>query len=87
MNLARAIGALLDQGLVELTAGTRVDVGPAELAIVLQAGDVGAEEGRKLAAAASALALVAQLVVQHVRLHLHLRRRHIRQTYNMKHLQ
>ena len=38
----------------------------------LQTGDVGAEERRELAAAASPLTLVAELVVQHVRLHLDL---------------
>ena len=38
----------------------------------LKAGDVGAEEGRELAAAPRSLALVAELVVQHVRLHLDL---------------
>ena len=39
----------------------------------LQTGDVGAEEGRELPPAPRALALVAQLVVQHVRLHFHLK--------------
>jgi hypothetical protein len=38
----------------------------------LEAGDVCAEEGRKLAATARTLALVTQLVIQHVRLHLNL---------------
>lgn len=73
---AGPVCALLDQGLVELAAGARVDGRPAMLAVVLQTGDVGAEEGRELAAAAGALALVAHLVVQHVRLHLHLRGKH-----------
>lgn len=40
------------------------------LAVILKAGNVGAEEGRELAAAALALALVAHLVVQHVGLDL-----------------
>ena len=46
---------------------------PRPAATDLQAGDVGAEEGRELAGAAGALALVTHLVIQHVRLHLHLR--------------
>lgn len=73
MNLARPVGSLFDQRLVELSAGTGVDVRPAELAVVLQTCDVSAEEGRKLASAARPLTLVTQLVVQNVRLHLHLR--------------
>lgn len=75
VDLAGAVGSLLDQRLVELTAGARVDVSPAELAVVLQAGDVGAEERSKLPSAASALTLITQLVIQHVRLHLHLQDR------------
>ena len=70
--MSRAVAPLLHQWLVKLSAGSRVNAGPAVLAVVLQARDVGAEEGRKLAAAARALALVAQLVVQHVWLHFHL---------------
>ncbi len=69
---ARSVGALLDQWLVELAARTWVNLGPAVLAIVLQARHVGAEEGRKFAAATRPLTLVAHLVVEHVRLHLHL---------------
>ena len=59
---------------MELAAGPGVDGRPAVLAVVLEAGDVGAEERRKLAAAARALALVTQLVVQDVWLHFHLGR-------------
>lgn len=70
--MAGPVAALLHQGLVELPAGARVDGRPAVLAVVLQTGDVGAEERRELAAAASPLALVTQLVVQHVWLHFHL---------------
>ena len=58
---------------MELAAGPRVDLAPAVLAVVLQARHVGAEERGELAAAASAVTLVTHLVVQHVRLHLHLR--------------
>lgn len=72
VNLAWPVGSLFDQRLVELSAGTRVDVGPAELAVVLQTCDVGAEEGRKLASAARPLTLITQLIIQNVRLHLHL---------------
>lgn len=72
MDLAWAVGSLLDQGLVKLSPGAGVDVGPAELTIVLQTGDISAEEGGKLPSTASALTLVTQLVVQDVGLHLHL---------------
>lgn len=72
VDLAWAVGSLLDQGLVELSPGAGVNVGPAELAIVLQTGDISAEEGGKLPSAASALTLVTQLIVQDVGLHLHL---------------
>lgn len=72
VNLARAVGALLHQGLVKLSPRAGVDVGPAELAVVLETSDVSAEEGSKFPAAASALALVTQLVIQDVGLHLHL---------------
>lgn len=67
-----SVSPLLHQGLVELAAGTGVDGGPAVLTVVLQAGDVGAEERSKLAPTARALALVTQLVVQDVWLHFHL---------------
>lgn len=73
MDLAGAVGSLLDQGLVKLSPGAGVDVGPAELAVVLQTGDVSAEEGSELPPAACALTLVTQLIVQDVGLHLHLR--------------
>lgn len=49
-----------------------MDAGPAVLAVVLQAGDVGTEEGGELAPTACPLALVAHLVVQDIRLDLHL---------------
>jgi len=68
---AGAVGALLHQRLVELAPRPAVYGLPAVLAVVLQTGDVGAEEGGELAAASRALALVTHLVVQHVRLHLH----------------
>lgn len=67
---AGPIRALLHQGLVELPAWPRVDGGPAVLAVILKAGDVGAEEGSELAAAPLPLALVAHLVVEHVGLDL-----------------
>lgn len=48
---------------MELAAGARVDLGPAVLAVVLQARDVGAEERGELAGTATAAALVTHLVV------------------------
>ena len=38
----------------------------------LEAGDIGAEEGGELAPTPGTLTLVTQLVIQHIRLHLHL---------------
>lgn len=72
VDLAWAIGSLFDQGLVKLAAGTRVDVSPTELTVVLQASDIGAEEGCELAPTACPLALIAKLVIQDIGLHLHL---------------
>lgn len=72
VDLAGTVGSLFDQRLVELAPGAGVDVRPAELAVILQAGDVGAKERGELSATTCSLAFVAQLVVQHVRLHLHL---------------
>ena len=46
---AGAVRPLLDQGLVELSTSTGVDGDPAVLAIVLEAGYVGAEERSKFA--------------------------------------
>lgn len=57
---------------MKLSSGARVDGRPAVLAVVLQTGDIGAEERRELPTAASSLALIAQLVIQHVWLHFHL---------------
>lgn len=59
VNLARAVGSLFDQRLVELPSGAGVDVGPAEFAVVLQTGDVSTEKGSKLPSAARTLAFIA----------------------------
>lgn len=71
-DVTGSVAPLLHQGFVKLPPRARVDGRPAVLAVVLQTGDVGAEERCKLAAAASSLALIAELVVQHVWLHFHL---------------
>lgn len=71
-DVTRPVASLLHQGFVKLPSRARVDRRPAVLAVVLQTGDVGAEERCKLPAAASSLALIAELVVQHVWLHFHL---------------
>ena len=73
VDLTRTVGSLLHQGLVKLSSGAGVDVGPAELAVVLQAGDVSAEKGGEFPSTASTLTLITQLIVQDVGLHLHLR--------------
>ncbi len=72
VDLPRTVSSLFDQRLVELASGTGVDVRPAELAVILQAGDIGAKERGELSATTCPLTFVTQLVVQHVRLHLHL---------------
>lgn len=71
VDLARPVSAFFDQGLVKLSSCAGVDVGPAELAVVLQTCDISTEKGSKLSPAACALALVTQLIVQDVGLHLH----------------
>lgn len=71
-NMSRAVPSLLHQGLVEFPAGTGVDSSPAIFTVILQTRHVSAEEGRKLAAAARALTLVAQLIVQDIWLNFHL---------------
>lgn len=63
VDLAGTVGSLFDQRLVELTAGAGVDVCPAELAVILQAGDVGAKERGELSTTTCPLAFVAQLVI------------------------
>lgn len=73
--MSRAVPALLHQGLVELPASTRVDGSPAIFTVILQTGDVSAEERSELAPAARPLALIAQLVVQDVWLDFHLQPR------------
>ena len=74
---ARSVGTFLDERLVELATRMRVDLAPTRLAVVLQTRDVGTEEGRELATTARSLTLVAQLVIQHIRFHLDLRKRNI----------
>jgi len=67
----RPVGALLDQRLVVLPSGPRMDHGPAVLAIVLQTGHIRAEERGEFATATLTLALIAHLIVQDIGLHLH----------------
>lgn len=62
-DVSRSVATLFHQRLVELSSGPGVDGCPAVLAVVLQTGHVGAEERGKLASAAGALALIAQLVI------------------------
>ena len=57
---------------MELPAWPGVDLGPTVFTVVLQAGDVGTEEGGKLASTPRTLALITHLVVQHVWFNLHL---------------
>lgn len=71
-DVSRSVPSFLHQRLVELSAGPGVDGRPAVLAVVLQTGHVGAEERSKLPAAAGALALITELVIQDIWLHFHL---------------
>lgn len=72
VDLAGTVSSFFHEWLVELPASTGVDVCPAELAVILQTGDVGTKERSELPSASRSLTLVAQLVIQDVRLHLHL---------------
>ena len=69
---SRAIAVLLDVAAVVLGAGRRVHGGPTALAVVAQAVDVAAEVGGVASGTVHPVALVAELVVQHVGLDLHL---------------
>lgn len=64
-----AVGALLDEGLVELPAGLGMSHTPAVLAEVPETGDVTTEEGSKLPPAVFSITFVTQLIIQHVRLY------------------
>ena len=67
-----SISSLFHKWLVELTAGSGVDLGPAMLTVVLQTSDVGTEERGKLSTTARTLALITHLIIQHIRLHFNL---------------
>lgn len=67
-----SVSPFLDQGLMELPAGPRVDLGPTLLTVILQTGYVGAEEGSELAPTSGSLAFVTHLVVQNIWFDLHL---------------
>lgn len=71
-NMSRAIPSLLHQGLVEFPAGTGMDSSPAIFTVILQTRHVSTEERGELAAAAGALTLVTQLIVQDIWLNFHL---------------
>lgn len=70
--MSRPVSPLLDQWLVELSSGPGVYGCPAVLTVVLETGDVSAEEGSELSPTACPLALITQLIIQHVWLHFHL---------------
>ena len=68
-----AITVLFDEAAMVLSTGGRVHGSPAVLAVVTQAVDVAAEVGGIAIAAVHTMALVTHLVVQHIRLHFHLK--------------
>lgn len=70
--MSRAVPSLLHQGLVEFPAGPGVDGSPAIFTVILQTRHVSTEERGELAAAAGALTLVTQLIVQDIWLNFHL---------------
>lgn len=83
VNLAGAVGSLLDQGLVKLSSGAGVDIGPAELTVVLQTGDISTEEGSEFPSTACTLTLITQLIIQDVGLHLHLHAHILEKTWKV----
>lgn len=83
VNLTWPVGSLFDQGLVKLSSGAGVDVGPAELAVVLQTGDVSAEKGSKFSSTACTLAFITQLIIQDVGLYLHLHTYILKKTWKL----
>lgn len=70
--MSRAVPSLLHQGLVEFPAGTGMDSSPAIFTVILQTRHVSTEERGELPAAAGALTLVTQLIVQDIWLNFHL---------------
>lgn len=73
VDLAGTVGTLFYQRLVKLSSCPGVDIGPAELAVVLKAGDISTKKRSKLPSAKRTLTFITQLVIQDVGLHLHLR--------------
>lgn len=71
--MSGAVPSLLHQGLVEFPAGPGMDSSPAIFTVILQTRHVSTEERGELAAAAGALTLVTQLIVQDIWLNFHLR--------------
>jgi len=64
----RPFRTFFDQGLVKFAPLASVNNSPTLIAVVLQAGDVSAKERGEFSAAFVALAFVAHLIVQNVRL-------------------
>lgn len=74
VDLTWAVSTFLYQWLMELTSCTRVDICPTKLTVILQASDIGTKKGSKFPTTACALAFITHLVVQHIWLHLHLKK-------------
>jgi hypothetical protein len=62
-NSSWSIRTLFHQGLVELASWSGMDLSPAMLAVVLEAGYVSTEEWSKLATAPCSLTLITHLVI------------------------
>ena len=73
--MSRTVTALLHQGLVELPASTRMNSSPAIFTVILQTGNISAEEWSELPPATGPLTFITQLIVQDIWLDFHLQPR------------
>lgn len=69
---SRAISVLLDEATMILRARCRMDSSPAMLTVVAETMDVAAEVWSVTTIAVHSLALVANLIVKHIRFHFNL---------------
>lgn len=70
--MPRAVATFLHQGLVELSASTRVNGSPAIFTVILQTGNISTEKWSKFPPTTGPLTFITQLVVQDIWLNLHL---------------
>lgn len=70
-NMPRAVATFLHQGLVELSASTRVNSSPAIFTVILQTGNISTEKWSKFPPTTGPLTFITQLVIQDIWLNLH----------------